>query len=150
MSSKKLLQQVFGLMLAVFLLAGCGSSNGGEAAKVSTADKTATATLSAGAPCFGLIQADKLPDWAGSLAFGKKHSLGGNNFVDLTSMVGCKVEGGVILIEDGRFVQAYVNDCKSLKSSNISPQELRPGSGDSWVCVQPTGDGGIQFVQREG
>jgi len=138
------------VLLLLSLLVGCG--DGDEAAKVSTADETAatTATLSASPPCFGLVQADKLPDWAGGLAFGEIHSFGGGS-TDLRSVVGCEVEGGVIVInEDGRFFHAYVDDCECFESSDIPPQELRPAGDDRWICFQPTGDGGIGIMQREG
>jgi hypothetical protein len=98
-------------------------------------------------PCFRLVQVDKLPDWFGGLAFGEKHSIGGGVW-DLTSMVGCEVEGGVIAINrDGRLFMAYVDDCASFHSSDI-PQELRPAVAERWVCVELTGDGEMQFIPR--
>jgi len=109
-----------------------------------------TVTLPPGPPCFGLVQADRLPDWAGGLAFGEKHSLP-TGFTDLTSVVGCEVEGGVILInEDGHFFNAYVNDCVNFESSDIPPKELRPASDDPWICIQPAGDGGTLIKPRKG
>jgi hypothetical protein len=144
------LQQAFGLTLIVLLLTGCGGAPVEPTSTSTPLPVPPTATLSAGPPCFGLIQADKLPDWAGGLAFGEMHSSDGS-FTDLTSVVGCKVEGGVILInEDGRFFSAYIDDCENFESSDIPPEELRPASDDPWICNQPTGDGGIQFMQRKG
>lgn len=143
MTQRKRLLALTVFLAAVVVSAGCGSSDGDEAAT--------TDTLPAGPPCFGLVQADKLPDWAGGLAFGESHSLGGGNFVDLTSTVGCEIEEGVLRInKDGRFIQAFVDDCESFESSDIPAQELRPAGDDRWTCSQPAEGGGMLIMQREG
>ncbi len=146
------------VLATLAMSAGCGGEDGPEAAEVSLADETVATTttlpvattLPIGPPCFGLVQVDKLPDWAGGLAFGERHNLPGG-FVDLRSAVGCEVEGGVLnVVEDGRFTVAYVESCDSFDSSDIPSQELRPEADQGWICQEPTGDGGMRLTVRKG
>ena len=143
-------------VLALMAIPGCDAGEGGDVAEVSLAGETAvvSTTLPAEWPCFGLAQGAALPDWAGGLAFGEYHDLGGGSFVDLTSLVGCEIEEGVLTVneetEDRLFGGAYVEDCDGFQSSDIPPEELRPAVDDRWICREPLEGGGLGFTQREG
>lgn len=136
------------VVLAVFLMAGCGGDDGqsdgqsdgvSDSASQTTIDETTTGDTEAdGPPCFGLEQVEELPAWAGT--------------VDFTVVVGCQFDGGVLLVNEelGRAIGAYVDDCGSFQASDIRP-ELRPGAEDNWVCHQPTPDGDAAIiVPRQG
>jgi len=144
--------------LVVLLLPACSDTADDSAdttlAPVATTVETTSTTLPAGPPCFGLVQDASLPDWAGGHAFGEYHDLGGGSFVDLTSLAGCEIEGGVLKVnvEIARLsaIGAYVEDCDGFESIDIPPQELQPAADERWICYAPGEDGGMVMVQREG
>lgn len=141
--------RALGLVVLILGLAlgGCGGDT--------TASTTSsTTTLPPGPPCFGLPDADTLPDWAGSLEIGVRHEQG-SGFTDLTDTVGCAVEQGVVLIraEDGFVRQAYVDNCVEFEADSIPVAELRPPAGENWTCRMPVvsdGEPAILIQMKQG
>ncbi len=140
MNSTKSFRQIYVLTLIVLLLVGC---SGSQPEPTATHTPEPTATLPPQPPCYGLTQANSLPEWAGGLAFGEKHTFGLGEFTDLTNMTGCEVEGGVIAMhnENGKFLLAYVDNCDSFELNILPGLPIPTQVGDSWICNMPTTDG---------
>ena len=143
--SKWMRSAVFVVVVAVIATA-CGSDGDGAG---SDTEPTAAAvtTVLVSAPCFGLEQVDKLPEWIGGLAFGESHSISGGNTIDLVSKVGCQIEGGVLVVsEAGVFDEAYAEVCIGFEGDDIPRPELRPAPDKLWGCTQPGEDGTFLWV----
>ena len=135
------------VIAALVLSAGCGGGED-ETATTATTEAATTTTHPAEPPCYGLAEVDILPEWIGSLAFGEAHNIGTGSSLDLRGMVGCEVDGGVLVVtEAGVFEDAYMENCVDFEGTDIPMEELRPPTDKFWACIQPAGDG-LLYVPR--
>ena len=144
------------VVFATLVTAGCSGDDGHDALETSIADEAVTTTtttattLPPGPPCFGLVQADELPEGSASVVQDLAEWA-----LEPEPSVGCEVESGVLKVrQDGSgFVIAIVDDCDSFESGDIPPPELQPAVDQSWVCweIEVTPDGVMMgFQQRLG
>jgi len=134
-------------LVSVLLASACG---GGDGATATPGSATGTPTLATaspqtattpttprpvGPPCYGLVQVDKPPDWAGGFGLGS-----------FASNVGCEIDGGVLLVSKGGVPQgfAYLDDCDRPESGGIPDELSLTLDGEIVTCVEPAGDGTLR------
>ena len=129
-------RRLLSVLLVVCLAGGCGGDD--ETATTATTGATTTTQAPAQPPCYGLPEADTLPEWMGSLAFGESHNVGTGSSIDLRGMVGCAVDDGVLVVQgcpgdrDHPQPQERIPDQDPLDFLSVQGQEPK---GDGRVTI---------------